>query len=88
MTVLGRYATNVSTPSRSSFRSAQLPPLTVRVAAVRCIDRASGWFRRASRSTSRNDAPCRRHWQVVQRHRFEAHVDVALKARADRYHVG
>ena len=51
------YATSVSSPSRSSFRSPKLPPLTVRVAAVRCIERASGLFRHASSSTSRNDAP-------------------------------
>ena len=44
------YATSVSgySPSRSSFRSPKLPPLTVRVAAVRCIERASGLFRHAS----------------------------------------
>ena len=33
------------------------PRLTLRRALVRCIDRASGLFRHASRSTSRNDAP-------------------------------
>ena len=51
------YATSVSSPSRSSFRSATLPPLTVRVAAVRYIERASGLFRHVSRIRSRNDAP-------------------------------
>jgi len=35
------YATNVSSPGKSSSRSAKLPPLTVLVAAVRCIVRAS-----------------------------------------------
>ena len=52
-----RIRTSVSSPSRSSFRSAKLQPLTVRVAAVRCIEHASGLFRHASRITSRNDAP-------------------------------
>ena len=51
------YVTSVSSPSRSSFRPAKLPPLTVRLAAVRCIERAKGLFRHASRITSRNDAP-------------------------------
>ena len=41
----------------SSFRSPKLPPLTLRLAAVRYIERASGLFRQASRITSRNDAP-------------------------------
>ena len=45
-----------------------LPPLTVRAAAVRCIERASGLFRQASRITNRNDVPdvdTSRSWTVT-----------------------
>ena len=48
---------SVSSRSRSSFTFPKLPPLTIRLAAIRCIDRVSGLFRHASRFTSRNDAP-------------------------------
>ena len=75
------YATSVSSPSRPSFRSAKLPPLTVRVAAVRCIERASGLFRHASRIKEPQRRARRRYQQVVDRHRFEAHVHGALQAR-------
>ena len=44
-------------PQQVLVQIPELPPLTVRVAAVRCIDRASGLFRHASRITNRNDAP-------------------------------
>ena len=72
------YATSVSSPSRSSFKSAKLPPLMLRLVAVRCIDRASGLFRHASGTTTRNDA------SDVET-RLEANVHVALNAGVDRH---
>ena len=54
------YATCVSSPSRSSFRSPKLPPLTLLRATVRCIDRASGLFRHASKDRACGAVAARR----------------------------
>ena len=44
-------------PQQGLVELPELPPLTLRLATVRYIDRASGLFRHASRITSRSRAP-------------------------------